>query len=98
MAYLLNKQSGVALKFELSLNKNIAMSVKRSDRSTVGTNANEDNPIPGFKSQEKSSLGGKYNSGVTSGDPEEKSQIEKKGAAYKKQPGSYNENKKDKKR
>lgn len=69
---------------------------RKSDRSTVGTTSNEDNPKPGFKSQEKSSLGGKYNSGVTSGDPEEKRQIEKKAGGYHKQPDSYDEKKKAK--
>ena len=34
--------------------------------------------IPGV--QEKSTLGGKYNTGVTSHDPEEKDEIEKKGS------------------
>lgn len=34
--------------------------------------------IPGV--QEKSTLGGEYNTGVTSDDPEEKNEIEKKGS------------------
>jgi hypothetical protein len=52
-------------------------------------------PKQGFRPDEKASIGGAYNSGVTSDDPEEKKQIEKKGSMGKKQPGSAKE-KKDK--
>lgn len=37
---------------------------------------------------EKASIGGKYNSGVTSDDPVEKEEINKKGSMYEKQPDS----------
>lgn len=40
--------------------------------------------IPG--AQEKTSLGGNYNTGVTSDDPEEKAEIEKKGSLAKLKP------------
>ncbi|HUQ66996.1 MAG TPA: hypothetical protein VM101_12625 [Flavitalea sp.] len=47
--------------------------------------------IPG--AQEKTSIGGKHNTGVTSEDPEEKEEIEKKGslAVLKSKEGSENE-------
>lgn len=40
--------------------------------------------IPG--AQEKSTIGGAYNSGVTSDDPEEKDEIEKKGSLAQLKP------------
>lgn len=39
-----------------------------------------DNPKAPFETQEKTTLGGKFNSGVTSDDPGERDEIEKKGA------------------
>ena len=47
--------------------------------------------IPGV--QEKSTLGGAYNSGVTSDDPEEKEEIEKKGSLANLKPKEEKENK-----
>lgn len=41
---------------------------------------------------EKASVGGDYNSGVTSEDPEEKEQIEKQASLGKNQPKSHKEN------
>jgi hypothetical protein len=49
--------------------------------------ANTDRP----DDKEKSSIGGRYNSGVTSEDADEKDQIEKKGSMYEKQPKSSDE-------
>jgi hypothetical protein len=49
--------------------------------------ANADKP----DDKEKASIGGQYNSGVTSEDAEEKEQIEKKGTMYEKQPKSCDE-------
>lgn len=46
--------------------------------------------IPGV--QEKSTLGGAYNSGVTSDDPAEKEEIEKKGSLAQLKPKEQREN------
>jgi hypothetical protein len=46
--------------------------------------------IPGV--QEKSSIGGSYNTGVTSDDPEEKEEIEKKGSLANLKPKEQKEN------
>jgi len=43
------------------------------------------------RSNEKASVGGAFNSGVTSDDPNEKEQIEKQGSLGKSQPMSANE-------
>ena len=48
-------------------------------------------------SKEKASIGGQYNSGVTSDDPEEKDQINKKGSLYEKQPASDEDRERSKK-
>lgn len=48
--------------------------------------------------KEKASIGGQYNSGVTSDDPEEKEQINKKGTMYEKQPESDEEREQTRKR
>lgn len=45
--------------------------------------------IPGV--QEKATLGGAYNTGVTSDDPEEKEEIEKKGSLANLKPKKENE-------
>lgn len=49
------------------------------DNTPVGGNQ-EDQPSKEIVTQEKTSLGGDYNSGVTSQDEAEKQEIEKKGA------------------
>jgi hypothetical protein len=54
----------------------------------VGTTGNEPNPKPGFKSQEKTSLGGDFNSGVTSHEADEKDDIEKQATMKKDQPST----------
>lgn len=46
--------------------------------------------IPGV--QEKSTIGGAFNSGVTSEDPEEKEEIEKKGSLAQLKPKEQREN------
>ena len=46
--------------------------------------------IPGV--QEKSTIGGAYNTGVTSHDPDEKEEIEKKGSLAKLRPRENREN------
>jgi hypothetical protein len=46
--------------------------------------------IPGV--QEKATLGGAYNSGVTSDDPDEKDEIEKKGSLANLKPKDENKN------
>jgi hypothetical protein len=46
--------------------------------------------IPGV--QEKSTIGGDYNTGVTSQDPEEKQEIEKKGSLANLKPRENKEN------
>ena len=46
--------------------------------------------IPGV--QEKTSIGGSFNTGVTSHDPEEKDEIEKKGSLAKLKPREEREN------
>ena len=46
--------------------------------------------IPGV--QEKSTIGGAYNTGVTSHDPDEKDEIEKKGSLAKLRPRENREN------
>jgi len=50
----------------------------------------DDKARPG-KSEEKASIGGDYNSGVTSDDPAEKDEIEKQATIGKKQPMSQKE-------
>lgn len=56
-------------------------------------NLHKNNPAYTGKPEdkEKSSIGGQYNSGVTSEDAEEKDQIEKKGTMYEGQPKSCDE-------
>jgi hypothetical protein len=49
--------------------------------------------IPGV--QEKTSLGGAYNTGVTSEDPEEKEEIEKKGSLAQLKPKEDKERKEE---
>ena len=54
------------------------MSEDKGHRNPGG--ATQDNKLPPNKEpQEKTSLGGEFNSGVTSNDPQEKDEIEKKG-------------------
>jgi hypothetical protein len=67
------------------------MSSKKSKQKPVSVTANEANPKPEFASQEKASVGGKYNSGVTSASPDEKLQIEKKASLADMQPLSATE-------
>ena len=67
---------------------------KDSNQST-GSPLNPDNPKKDFKSPEKAALGGRYNSGVTSSDPDEKEQIEKQGSMGKKQPAGDNDKQKE---
>jgi hypothetical protein len=59
----------------------------------VGSNSNESNSKEGNELGEKSRIGGKFNSGVTSEDKVEKEQIEKKASLNKIQPLSENEKK-----
>jgi hypothetical protein len=47
--------------------------------------------VPGNEMGEKASIGGKYNSGVTSGDPKEKEEIEKQANMKEEQPASDKE-------
>jgi hypothetical protein len=56
-------------------------------------NLHKNNPTntPRSEDKEKASIGGQYNSGVTSEDADEKDQIEKKGSMYDKQPKSCDE-------
>jgi|GEM_PF-1276097 hypothetical protein len=61
-------------------------------RQPAGGNMAQGNqPADRSRSNEKASVGGAYNSGVTSDDPEEKQAIEKQGSLGKKQPLSANE-------
>jgi hypothetical protein len=50
---------------------------ERNDGNQGGNNESEYQPVT---PQEKTSIGGDFNSGVTSHDPSEKDEIEKKGA------------------
>lgn len=61
---------------------------KNNDTGGGGSTLNAANPKPGFESQEKTSLGGSYNSGVTSDDLEEKNLINKKATLGEGQPSS----------
>ena len=71
---------------------------KETKPGNVGTTGNSANPKKPFESQEKSSLGGDYNSGVTSGDANEKDQIEKQATLGKSQPRSAERKKEEMKR
>ena len=53
---------------------------ERIDDPVGGNQARGEQPDSPLKTQEKTSLGGEFNSGVTSNDPAEKDEIEKKGA------------------
>ncbi len=57
-----------------------------------GPNATSGEARPDDKVQDKSGIGGKFNSGVTSSDPEEKRNIEKQGTMLDHQPGEDNSN------
>jgi hypothetical protein len=70
------------------------MKKNKKDEGTVGLTGNADNPKRGTKFQEKTSLGGSYNSGVTSDNEEEKKMIEKQATLGKHQPLSDKEKKK----
>jgi len=61
---------------------------KKKDSAVAGhvTRGNENNPKKGFRPNEKTTLGGAHNSGVTSDDPHEKRMIEKQATLYNKQP------------
>lgn len=56
------------------------MSTDRNDAPVGGNQAQGDNPKNPFVTQEKTSLGGDFNSGVTSNDDAERDEIQKKGA------------------
>lgn len=58
-----------------------------------GLTGNAANPRKEFTTQEKTSIGGAFNSGVTSDNDEEKDRIEKKASLCEDQPLSDNEKK-----
>jgi hypothetical protein len=60
-------------------------------KHTVGATGNDSRPDD--VTQEKTSIGGAYNSGVTSDDPAEKRKIEKKATLLENQPASPQEKK-----
>jgi hypothetical protein len=69
------------LLFEFILLQTITMNAsERKDDPVGGNNARGEQPDAPLRTQEKTSLGGEFNSGVTSNDPAEKDEIEKKGA------------------
>jgi hypothetical protein len=55
------------------------MSSDRKDAPVGGNQGQGDNPSKPFVTQEKTSLGGDFNSGVTSQDDTERQEIERKG-------------------
>ena len=59
----------------------------KGNTMATGNESRPDKPV-----NEKSSVGGKHNSGVTSHDPAVKEQIEKQASMGKHQPDSHNEN------
>jgi hypothetical protein len=69
------------------------MGKNKKDEGNVALTGNADNPKRGTKFQEKTSIGGGYNSGVTSDNEEEKEMIEKQATIGKQQPLSDNEKK-----
>ena len=56
------------------------MSSDRKDAPVGGNNAQGNEPSKPFVTQEKTSLGGEFNSGVTSQDDAEREEIQRKGA------------------
>jgi hypothetical protein len=67
--------------------------MKNKKTETVGLTGNAANPKKQTRLQEKTSVGGHYNSGVTSDNEEEKKEIERKGSLMERQPASDNEKK-----
>ncbi len=56
---------------------------------TQNTNNKSSKAVPGKDKEEKTSVGGNYNSGVTSEDPATKEAIEKKASLLENQPPSH---------
>ena len=67
--------------------------MQTNDRAKQKEEENRNEYIPG--TQEKSSLGGNFNSGVTSEDPVEKDEIEKKGSLANIKSQGENQKKED---
>jgi len=79
--------TGVPGKYILNYSKLILMTEERKNKPEAD---DRHEYIPGV--QEKSTIGGKHNTGVTSEDPEEQEQIEKKGSMATLKPKEDREN------